>query len=77
MYSLSISCTCLHLSVSDRASHGTLLVDIEGKKKSVLILCICFASVFRSSLGETTSATSQSQSLSKALEEKPIQGNAL
>lgn len=51
MYSLSISCTCLHLSVSDRASHGTLLVDIEGKKKKCVdfmyLFCICFQILFR------------------------------
>lgn len=55
-------------------------VDIEGEKKKrglILYICFVYSSFFRSSIGETTSATSQCQSLSKALEEKLIQGNTL
>lgn len=72
----------LYLSSPECVRQSALLLEIlkgtSKKKNFFFCIFIHLTSFFsRSSLGETTSATSQCQSLSKALEEKLTQGNKL
>lgn len=68
----------LYLSSPECVRQSALLLDIEGFYIFALhIYTFHIFLFFRSSLGETTSATFQCQSLSKALEEKLTQGNKL